>query len=363
MMAMFRARPPPRRSARSGGARARARAEAGRLGDRGDEDVVGGDRSAGVHGVVPPVVAVAIAARRVHECLDLESLGRNRGGEGEDGRDETWRRRRRRRKSDHRRLGRRRAARADEASRRGRSVADLFVVLDAFALAPLEEALKRRLPFLERHDAGRRPEMMALREERSSQEQLTTAVPRGSNTRVYSTPPKSSDDLRLGVAEHSASHARAGWASALSTPCSGSPPRVSSAVWPWPRPRPAPTRRTDATWPRSARRCASRPRPSISLDRLAPRTRASPPRNDAVSLHPASRARSSLVFCAMPSVHLSFPPSVSCAPCADAAPKHLFARRSILSTRPARLPSPRTRPPEEVRRGTPDGRSFANLAR
>ena len=196
-----------------------------------------------------------------------------------------------------------RRARADEASRRGRSVADLFVVLDAFALAPLEEALKRLLPFLERHDAGRRPEMMALRR---SQEQLTTAVPRGSNIRVYSTPPKSSDDLRLGVAGHSASHARAGWASALSTPCSGSPPRVSSAVWPWPRPRPAPTRRTDATWPRSARRCASRPRPSISLDRLAPRTRASPPRNDAVSLHPASRARSSLVFCAMPSVHLSF---------------------------------------------------------
>jgi len=67
-----------------------------------------------------------------------------------------------------------RRARADEASRRGRSVADLFVVLDAFALAPLEEALKRLLPFLERHDAGRRPEMMALRR---SQEQLTKCGP------------------------------------------------------------------------------------------------------------------------------------------------------------------------------------------
>ena len=154
----------------------------------------------------------------------------------------------------------------------------LAVVLDPLLRAPLVEALKRPLALSQRHGvaSGRRLCRAGL----AHRPQGSSGQPRHTlrrlrarkfadwQTREKIRPhPDRTPRLWLSRASQVRRTARPPstpqpWVSALSTPCSGSPPRVSSVAWPWPLPRRAPSPRTASSWPSVARRCVSQSSPS-----------------------------------------------------------------------------------------------------
>lgn len=156
----------------------------------------------------------------------------------------------------------------------------LAVVLDPLLRAPLVEALKRPLALSQRHGvaSGRRlcRAGLAHRPQGSSGQPRRAPVdvacaransPTGRPARKFVRIRIGLPALWLSRASQVRRTARPPstpqpWVSALSTPCSGSPPRVSSVAWPWPLPRRAPSPRTASSWPSVARRCVSQSSPS-----------------------------------------------------------------------------------------------------